>query len=293
MSAAIYASRSNMKTLMLGAPGGQLMNTEEIENYPGFSHISGSDLAMQMYEHCQKFGAEVRPYAMVDSIEPRFGGTFNVSINEQEEIFETKSVIIATGTKYKKLGVPGEDKLTGAGVSWCAVCDGAFYKNKEIVVVGGGDSAVEEAIYLTKFASKVTLVHRRDKFRAQPILVDRMLKNDKIEIVYDTIVKEIIGDKAVEAVVLENLKTGVVGTLPTSGVFEYVGMNPVTDFVPRDLSILDNDGWIVTNNKMETSVPGIFAVGDVRQDAVRQVVVATGDGCIAALRAQHYVENNF
>lgn len=291
MTASIYASRANMNTLMLdrGAPGGQLMNTNEIENYPGYKTISGPELAINMFEHAQSFGSEIK-YTTVNNLVKQPDGTWLVET--ETENYEARSVIIATGTRYKKLGIPGEEKFTGAGVSWCAVCDGAFYRGKEVVVVGGGDSAVEEAMYLTKFASKVTLVHRRSTFRAQQILVDRLKRNDKINIIYDSVVEEIYGDHTVESVVIRNVKTDEVTIMHTSGVFEYVGMNPVTEFV-SDFDILDEEGWIITNEKMETGISGLYAVGDVRKDAVRQVVVATGEGCVAAIRAQHYVESFF
>lgn len=295
LTSAIYTSRANMSTLLIdrGVPGGQLQNTEEIENFPGFSHISGPDLAMKMFEHAQKFGAKYEYGNVENIIKDEETKTFN--INAGSKAYQAKTVVVATGTKYKKLGVPGEEEFTGRGVSWCAVCDGAFYKNKHVVVVGGGDSAVEEATYLTKFASKVTVIHRRDKFRAQPILVERMLKNEKVEVIYDTVVNEILGTNGkVSGVVLQNasydgdVKGGSI--LECDGVFEYVGMDPISDFV-KDLKITDEFGWIKTNHKMKTSVEGLFAIGDVRADAIRQVVTATGDGCVAAIEARHYVES--
>jgi thioredoxin reductase (NADPH) len=288
LTAAIYTSRANMSTLILdgGLPGGQLNNTEEIENFPGFSHISGPELASTMFEHAQKFGAEYK-YGIVNSI-VKEKNVFKVVAGKTTYL--AKSVIVATGTKYKKLGVPGEEDFTGRGVSWCAVCDGAFYRNKHVVVVGGGDSAVEEATYLTKFASKVTVIHRRDKFRAQPILVDRMLKNEKIEVIYNAEVNSIDGENKVTGVELYYNKGKYYDLLDCDGVFEYVGMNPVSDFIDMPL-VKDEEGWIVTDEKMATAVHGLFAIGDIRKDATRQVVVATGDGCIAALQAQHYVES--
>lgn len=287
MTAAVYTSRANMSTLLLdrGAPGGQLQNTEEIENFPGFSHISGPDLATQMFEHSTKFGAKYKS-AEVKSIK-KDGIYFNVEVGK--DTFKSLSVIVATGTKYKKLGVPGEEEFSGRGVSWCAVCDGAFFKDKELIVVGGGDSAVEEAVYLTKFASKVTIVHRRDTFRAQPILVERMLKNKKIKVIYNSIVEEITGnDGVVTGVIIKNTENNETTNIACDGVFEYVGMDPISDFV-KDLDIT-KDGWIITDDNMKTRIPGLFASGDIRYDTTRQVVTATGDGCKAALSAQHYVE---
>ena len=287
LTSAIYTSRANMSTIILdkGIPGGQLQNTAEIENFPGFSHISGPDLAQNMYEHALKFNAEYK-YGEVKKINLSNG---YFSVETGKDTINTLSIIVATGTKYKTLNIPGEKEFTGRGVSWCAVCDGAFYKNKHVVVVGGGDSAVEEAVYLTKFASKVTVVHRRDKFRAQPILVDRMLKNEKIDIIYNSTVEEIRGEKFVESIILKNNENEL-STLNCDGVFEYVGMNPVSEFV-SNLGITDEFGWIETDNRMKTKIDGIFAVGDVRKDTIRQVVTATGDGCIAAQSAQHFVES--
>lgn len=293
LTSALYTSRANLKTLILdkGLPGGQLNNTEEVENFPGFIRISGAELAQRMYEHTLQFGAQYE-YGDVKNITPLNNNTFKV--NTGNKSYLTKTVIIATGTKYKKLNIPGEEKFTGRGVSWCAVCDGAFYKDKHVVVVGGGDSAVEEAMYLTKFASKVTIVHRRDKFRAQPILVNRMLQNKKIEVIYNAQVVEILGNNKVESVVIkynnisEEDKSKEI--IACDGVFEYIGMIPVTDFV-QSLGITNEEGWIITDQKMKTKIPGIFAIGDVRADSVRQIVAATGDGCIAAIEVQHYIEN--
>ncbi|MEK4029942.1 MULTISPECIES: thioredoxin-disulfide reductase [Bacillaceae] len=288
MTAAVYTSRANLKTLLIerGVPGGQLQNTEEIENFPSYSHIAGPDLAQNMFEHALKFGAEYEQANVKDIVDE---GDVKV-VHSDNQTYKARAVIIATGTKYKKLGIPGEEEFSGRGVSWCAVCDGAFFRNKELVVVGGGDSAVEESVFLTKFAKKVTVLHRRDRFRAQPILVDRMLKNDKIDVVYNTVVNEIVGENKVNAVLLENTETGEVTTFPADGVFEYIGMNPVSEFV-RDLKITDEEGWIITDDRMKTAIPGIYAIGDIRKDAVRQVVTATGDGCVAAIEAQHFVEN--
>jgi thioredoxin reductase (NADPH) len=288
MTAAIYTSRANLKTLILerGVPGGQLQNTAEIENFPGYPHINGPDLAQNIFEHSLKFGAEYEQ-ANVKSI----ANEDNIKVVYTEgKVYKSKSIIISTGTKYKKLNIPGEEEFLGQGVSWCAVCDGAFFKGKELVVVGGGDSAIEESVFLTRFAKKVTVLHRRDQFRAQSILVDRMLENEKIDVIYNTIVTEIRGENKVSAVLLENVKTGEIKEYSADGVFEYIGMNPVSEFV-KDLKITDEEGWIITDNRMKTTIKGIFAVGDIRKDAVRQVVAATGDGCIAALEAQHYVES--
>ncbi|CAM5797025.1 MULTISPECIES: thioredoxin-disulfide reductase [Brevibacillus] len=287
MTAAVYTSRANMSTLMLerGIPGGQMANTEEIENYPGFGSILGPDLSTKMFEHAQKFGAE---YAYGEIKEVKDEEPYKRVITSDKE-YLAKSVIIATGAEHRLLGVPGEKELSGRGVSYCAVCDGAFFRGKELVVVGGGDSAVEEAVFLTRFASKVTIIHRRDQFRAQKILQKRAFDNEKIEVIWDTVVKEIRGDGKVQSVLLENLKTGEEREFPTDGAFIYVGMDPLTESV-RNLGITNEAGYVLTDERMHTKVKGVFAAGDVREKMLRQVVTATGDGSIAAQSAQHYVE---
>jgi len=288
LTAAIYASRANLHTLLLerGVPGGQMMNTEDIENYPGFDSILGPELSDKMFKHAQQFGAEYK-YGDIKEITEENGMKY---VHTSKETFITKSVIVATGTQYKKLGVKGENELSGRGVSYCAVCDGAFFRNKELVVVGGGDSAVEEALYLTRFASKVTLIHRRDSLRAQPILQKRLFEHEKIDVIWNTVVEEIEGDQKVSGVQLRNVETGEVTPYGCDGVFIYVGMNPLTSFV-QSLGITNEQGWIVTNEQMETDRKGIFAAGDCRDKALRQVVTATGDGSIAAQQVQHYVES--
>lgn len=287
MTAAVYTSRANMSTLMLerGIPGGQMANTEEIENYPGFGSILGPDLSTKMFEHAQQFGAE---YAYGEIKEIRDEEPYKRVITGDKE-YLTKSVIVATGAEHRLLGAPGEKELSGRGVSYCAVCDGAFFRNKELVVVGGGDSAVEEAVFLTRFASKVTIVHRRDQFRAQKILQKRAFENEKIEVIWDSAVKEIRGEGKVQSVLLENTKTGEQSELSTDGVFIYVGMDPLTESV-RPLGITNDAGYVLTDEKMYTKVKGVFAAGDVREKLLRQVVTATGDGSIAAQSAQHFVE---
>ncbi|GED59550.1 thioredoxin-disulfide reductase [Brevibacillus formosus] len=287
MTAAVYTSRANMSTLMLerGIPGGQMANTEDIENYPGFTSILGPDLSTKMFEHAQQFGAE---YAYGEIKEIRDEEPYKRVITGDKE-YLAKSVIVATGAEHRLLGVQGEKELSGRGVSYCAVCDGAFFRNKELVVVGGGDSAVEEAVFLTRFASKVTIVHRRDQFRAQKILQKRAFDNEKIEVIWDTELKEIRGEGKVQAVLLQNTKTGEQREYPADGVFIYVGMDPLTASV-RPLGITNDAGYVLTDEKMNTKVKGVFAAGDVREKMLRQVVTATGDGSIAAQSAQHYVE---
>lgn len=263
-----------------------MANTEEVENYPGFDTILGPELSTKMFEHAKKFGAE---YAYGDVSEIIDGEEYKTIIAGKKE-FKTRTIIITTGAEYKKMGVPGEKELGGRGVSYCAVCDGAFFKDKELVVVGGGDSAVEEGVYLTRFAKKVTIVHRRDELRAQKILQDRAFANEKIDFIWNTTVKEIHeADGKVGSVTLVSTQDGTETEFKTDGVFIYIGMLPLTGPF-KSLNILNENGYIVTNEKMETAVPGIFAAGDVRDKMLRQIVTATGDGSIAAQTAQHYVE---
>lgn len=288
MTAAVYTSRANLATLMIerGVPGGQMANTEDVENYPGYESILGPDLSTKMFDHAKKFGAE---YAYGDIKEIKDGKEYKTVVTGSKE-FKARAVIVATGAKYKKLGVPGESALGGRGVSYCAVCDGAFFKGKELVVVGGGDSAVEEAVYLTRFATKVTIVHRRDELRAQKILQDRAFANEKVEFLWNHVVTSINEDnKKVGSVTIKNVLDDTETEFKTDGVFIYIGMEPLNDAI-KHLDILNADGYVETNDQMETRVPGIFAAGDIREKTLRQIVTATGDGSIAAQAAQHYVE---
>jgi thioredoxin reductase (NADPH) len=288
MTAAVYTSRANLATLMIerGIPGGQMANTEEVENYPGFETILGPELSTKMFEHAKKFGAE---YAYGDVTEIIDGEEYKTIISGKKQ-YKTRTIIISTGAEYKKLGIPGEAELGGRGVSYCAVCDGAFFKEKNLIVIGGGDSAVEEGIYLTRFAKKVTIVHRRDKLRAQKIIQDRAFANEKIDFIWNTTVKEIHEvDGKVGKVTLVSTEDGTETKVDADGVFVYVGMLPLTSPF-ASLNILNEAGYIVTNEKMETAVPGIYAAGDVREKMLRQIVTATGDGSIAAQTAQHYIE---
>ncbi|PLR99129.1 thioredoxin-disulfide reductase [Bacillus sp. T33-2] len=288
MTAAVYTSRANLSTLMLerGVPGGQMANTEEVENYPGFDHILGPELSTKMFDHAKKFGAE---YAYGDVKEIIDGAEYKTVIAGSKQ-YKAHAIIITAGAEYKKIGVPGEKELGGRGVSYCAVCDGAFFKGKELVVVGGGDSAVEEGVYLTRFASKVTIVHRRDELRAQKILQDRAFANDKVDFIWNHTIKEINGiDGKVGSVTLVSTTTGEEQEFKADGVFIYIGMVPLTSPF-ENLGITNRSGYIETNEQMETRVPGIFAAGDIREKTLRQIVTATGDGSIAAQAAQHYVE---
>ena len=286
MTAALYAARSNLKVALIegGLPGGQMNNTSDIENYPGYANISGPELAEKMFEPLENLGVE-HLYGFVEAVEDH--GDVKKVITDDEE-FETRTVIVATGSKHRLLGVPGEEELNSRGVSYCAVCDGAFFRDQDLLVVGGGDSAVEEAIFLTQFAKTVTIVHRRDELRAQKVLQDRAFANEKIKFIWDSVVKEIKGENRVESVEIENVKTGQVTDQAFGGVFIYVGLDPVSDFV-QELQIRDQAGWIVTDDHMKTSVAGVFAVGDVRQKDLRQVTTAVGDGAIAGQEAYKYI----
>ncbi|MFO1444546.1 thioredoxin-disulfide reductase [Bacillus sp. Bva_UNVM-123] len=288
MTAAVYTSRANLSTLMIerGVPGGQMANTEEIENYPGFETILGPDLSTKMFEHAKKFGAE---YAYGDIKEVIDREDYKTVVAGSKQ-YKGRAIIISTGAEYRKLGVPGEKELGGRGVSYCAVCDGAFFKGRELVVIGGGDSAVEEGVYLTRFASKVTIIHRRDELRAQAILQQRAFDNEKIDFIWSHTVKQINDkDGKVGSVTLVSTKTGEEKEYSADGVFVYVGMIPLSKPF-ASLGITNENGYIETNENMETKVPGIFAAGDIREKLLRQIVTATGDGSIAAQSAQHYIE---
>ncbi len=288
LTAALYASRANLSVMILdrGIYGGQMNNTAEIENYPGFESILGPDLSEKMYNSSIRFGADFG-YGAVESVEDK--GTTKI-VHTDDGDYEAKVVIIATGSQYKKIGVPGEEELSGRGVSYCAVCDGAFFKGKDVAVIGGGDSAVEEGIYLTQLAKSVTIIHRRDQLRAQKILQDRAFKNDKIKFVWNADVKEIVEkDGKVGGVRYIDKETGNEHVVPASGAFIYVGIQPMTDSF-KSLGILDEDGWINTTEHMETKVPGVYAIGDVRKKDLRQIATAVGEGGIAGQEAFNYIQ---
>ena len=287
MTAALYAARSNLKVALLerGIYGGQMNNTAEIENYPGYARISGPELAEKMFEPLENLGVE-HLFGQVEKIEDH--GDYKKIITE-DEVFETKTVILAPGANHRHLGVPGEEEYNSRGVSYCAVCDGAFFRDEDLLVVGGGDSAVEEAIFLTRFAKSVTIVHRRDQLRAQQLLQERAFANEKISFIWDSVVKEIKGDdRRVTSVVFENVKTGQISESDFGGVFIYVGLDPVSDFV-KDLGICDEAGWIVTDQHMKTAIDGIYAIGDVRQKDLRQITTAVGDGAVAGQEVYKYI----
>ena len=287
MTAALYAARSNLKVALLerGIYGGQMNNTAEIENYPGYARISGPELAEKMFEPLENLGVE-HLFGQVEKIEDH--GDYKKIITEDES-FETKTVILASGANHRHLGVPGEEEYNSRGVSYCAVCDGAFFRDEDLLVVGGGDSAVEEAIFLTRFAKSVTIVHRRDQLRAQKLLQERAFANEKISFIWDSVVKEIKGDdRRVTSVVFKNVKTGQSSESDFGGVFVYVGLDPVSDFV-KDLGICDEAGWIVTDQHMKTAIDGIYAIGDVRQKDLRQITTAVGDGAVAGQEVYKYI----
>lgn len=288
LTAALYASRANLTVGILdrGIYGGQTNNTAEIENYPGFESIMGPELGEKMYKSSTRFGAEFL-YGTVKSV--AVDGDKRI-VTTDEDTYEASVVIIATGSDYKKVGVPGEDEYSGRGVSYCAICDGAFFKDEDLVVVGGGDSAVEEGIYLTQMAKSVTIVHRRDQLRAQKIIQDRAFKNDKIKFVWNADVEEILGDdKGVTGLKYRDKETNEEHDISAAGTFIYVGIQPLTEPF-TDLGILDDQGWINTNTNMETSVPGVYAVGDVRKKDLRQITTAVGEGGIAGQQAFNYIQ---
>ncbi|MCL2009181.1 MAG: thioredoxin-disulfide reductase [Synergistaceae bacterium] len=286
MTAAIYGRRAGLDVLLLerGAAGGQINTTEEIENWPGVQRATGPELGNMFREHALKFKTEFRT-AEVKKVELREDS--KIVVTNKGEI-EAEAVIVATGAYFRRLGCPGEAERVGQGVSYCAVCDGAFFEDEVVAVVGGGNTAVEEGDYLTKFASKVYIIHRRDEFRADRAAVERALSNPKIEPVWNSVVEKIEGDGTVENLVLRNVKTNEVSNLPVAGVFMFVGQSPYDECV-RGLVKAAKDGWIIVNEGMETSVEGIFAAGDVLNKHLRQVVTAASDGAVAAMSASAYI----
>ncbi|QQE81596.1 thioredoxin-disulfide reductase [Alicyclobacillus sp. SO9] len=288
LSAGVYAARANLRTLILekGLPGGQMQNTLEVENYTGMQMILGPELSESMLAHADHLGVE---FKMADVQRIDMHGNPKTLFTSEGE-FKAKAVLIATGATPKKLGIPGEDRLSGRGVSWCAVCDGAFFKNKKIAVVGGGDSAIEEGTFLTKFGESVSVIHRRDKLRAQPILQERAFSSEKMDFIWNHKVVEILGENRVSGIRIQHVETGEEQEIEMHGVFIYVGFTPMTSFISHQ-EILDQDGYIITDEDMQTSIPGIFAAGDVRPKGLRQIITAASDGAIAAMTAYHYIES--
>ncbi|MPW14132.1 thioredoxin-disulfide reductase [Lactobacillus helveticus] len=287
MTAAMYGARANLKVGMIdrGVYGGQMNNTAEVENYPGFPSIMGPDLGEKMYKSATEQGVEF-VYGDVQKIE--LDGQKRIVKMDPEDI-TAKAVIIATGSTNRKLGIPGEEEYSGRGVSYCAVCDGAFFKDENVAVVGGGNSAISEGLYLANLAKDVDVIHRRDQLRAEKVLQTRAFKNPKMEFTWDSVPVEIVGDEnKVTGVKVHNKKTDEDKVIDASGVFIYIGNVPNSEPF-KDLKITDDQGWIITNDQMETTVPGIYAVGDVRQKKLRQIVTAVGEGGIAGQNAFEYI----
>jgi thioredoxin reductase (NADPH) len=290
LAAGLYAARSKRSTLIIekNVTGGQIALTALIENYPGIEEINGFDLGQAMQRQAEKYGAEMA-YTRVTGIEPREGQHL---IRTEEGDFLAKALIITAGADYNKLSVPGEERLTGYGVSYCATCDAAFFKDMEVAVVGGGDAAMDEGLFVTRYASKVYVIHRRDQLRASAVLQERAFANEKMHFIWDTVVDSIDGDKEVESLHIRNLKTGEESDLPVSAVFIFIGQTPNTSFIEGVVD-MDPGRHIIVNEWMETNVPGIFAAGDVRANSARQVISSAGDGATAAIRADHYISSHF
>lgn len=296
LSAGLYAARARLSTLIIEkeAAGGQIATTDEVANYPGsIEHATGPSLVARMVEQAEEFGAK-RISDTILSVD--FSKEIKVLKGEKEE-YQAKTIIVATGAVPKHIGCPGEKELTGRGISYCATCDGAFFEDLEVFVVGGGDSAVEEAMFLTKFARKVTIVHRRDSLRAAKSIQEKAFKNEKIEYLWDSVITEVKGEGLLESIVVKNLKTNEETEIladendGTFGVFVFIGYDPATKLFEGVLNM--DGGYIITDDNMKTNVPGIFAAGDNRVKSLRQVVTATADGAIAATQAEKYIEDNF
>lgn len=287
LTAALYAARANLNPLVITGPdlGGQIATTTDVENFPGFPEgLTGPELTEYMQKQAERFGARLE-FDTITSVD--LGqAPFKLTGNSAE--YEAKSLIIATGASPRKLGVPGEKELVGRGVSYCATCDGFFFKNKELIVVGGGDSALQEGLFLTKFASKVHIVHRRDALRAGHVLQERARKNEKMSFVWNTVVTQVLGDKAVKAVRLKNVQTGVESEQPVDGVFVYIGHVPNTNIFKGKLK-MDEEGYLIVDSRLHTSVPGVFAAGEVHDKWFRQAIVSAGYGCMAAMETEKYL----
>ncbi|MBD3170619.1 MAG: thioredoxin-disulfide reductase [candidate division Zixibacteria bacterium] len=290
LTAGLYCARGELKTVILEklTPGGQIANTERIDDYPGFTSISGAELAGKMLEHAQQFGTEMR---MEEALSIRVDGDYKI-VKSSEDEYRCKAVIVGTGGTPRYLKVPGEKNLYGKGVSYCAICDGAFFKNEVIAVVGGGDAAVEEGTFLTKFGSKVYIIHRRDKLRAAKVIQEHAFKNDKIEFIWNTVVEKINGEDKVESVGLKNVKTGEISTLDVGAVFPFIGFTPNNEIL-GDLVDKDDAGYVLCDFKMETKTPGLFVIGDLRKQLCKQITNAVGDGTTAAVALGKYIEEHF
>jgi thioredoxin reductase (NADPH) len=290
LAAGVYAARARRKTVIIekNVTGGQIALTSDIENYPGIDTINGFDLGQAMQQQAEKWGAEMA-YVAVTGIEPKEGGHL---VHTDDGDYLAKALIITAGADYNKLGVPGEDRLVGHGVSYCGTCDAAFFKDQEVAVVGGGDAAMDEGLFVSRYASKVSVIHRRDALRASAVLQERAFANKKMEFIWDTVVESVDGESDVDSLHLRNLKTNEESDFPVSGIFIFIGQTPNSGFLE---GVVDTDagGHIIVNDWMETNVPGIFAAGDIRNNSARQVVTSAGDGATAAIRADHYINDHF
>jgi len=290
LTAAIYGMRAGLDLLVIEkySPGGQVVNTYEVENYPGFvDPIPGWELVSAMENQARRLNAEIVSAEVASISKNSTDNSFTVTMADGA-IQQSKTVIVASGASYRNLNVPGEKEYLGRGVSYCATCDGAFYKDRVTAVVGGGDTALEEALFLTKFSKKVYLVHRRDQFRGQKILQDRVLGSDKIEPVYSSVVTSINGETGVQSFTAKNVKTEEEKTITVDGVFIFIGFIPNTEFM--DTSLLNEQGEVLVNMEMATSIPGMYAIGDVRAHSKRQIVMACADGATAVLNAYEYLQ---
>ena len=287
LAAGLYAGRMELKAVALDrlAPGGQLLNTLDIEDYPGFEHITGQELSEKMEAHAKKFGLEIE----YEDVQEIYREGDEVVVKGLESEYRAPAVIVTAGGQPRKLGVPGEEELAGRGVSYCAICDGAFFKEKEVAVVGGGDSALEEGVFLTRYASKVHIIHRRDEFRAQGIAVAAAKDNPKVEFILDTVVDEIVGNGSVSRLKLRNLKTDATSTLDVGAIFPFVGFLPNSNIF-RDHVDHDELGYLITDMNMATNIPGIFAAGDVRHQLTKQITTAVGDGTTAVVAVTKMLE---
>ncbi len=289
LTAALYTSRANLSTILFEkfVPGGQIASTDLVENYPGFPEgVLGSEIAQKMEAQAARYGTQII-YEEVKSLS-RERNIFEAVSTEAS--YAARAVILAMGASFRMIGVPNEKELTGKGVSYCATCDGAFFKGKKVIAVGGGDSALQEGIFLTRFAERVTIIHRRDKLRASPILQERAKMNPKINFIWDVIVEKIEGEGKVEAVLLRNVKTGETKKILADGIFVFIGHDPNSGLA-KGFVALDEKGYVVTDVSLATSAPGVFAAGEVRQGAVRQLVSACGEGCAAALAVQAFLDD--
>ena len=288
LTAALYAGRAGRKTVVFEhmVTGGQIATTSLVENYPGFADgVDGFELAQNMLKQAEKFGAELR-YEGVETLVRRKDGVFELGVGDSR--LSARAVIITAGAAYNHLGVPGEERLTGHGVSYCATCDGAFFKNQDVVVVGGGDAALDEGLFLTRLVRSVTVVHRRDAFRASKVLQDRVFADPKFSVRWDTVVEEVLGTDSVTGVRLKNVKTGATSEFATAAVFVFIGQAPNNQLL-KGLVELDAAGHALVDLQMRTNVPGLFVAGDLRTQASRQLVAACGDGATAAIAAEHYL----